>query len=117
MANLFNLDVINTEGFRWAMLLTAVESVGDFSLKKYAMTNEPIFIGTASGAYMGLVYVLQRALRTSKLSSTNALWNGMTNITNTIIGVSLGEKMEPREYIGIGLITLGILLVDGNAMV
>lgn len=105
---------LESEAFRYAMMLTAIESLGDFSMKEYAMTDIPQYIGVASISYLGLVYTLQKALRTNGLGITNAYWNGMTNITNTIIGVSLGEEISNQQYLGIGLITVGILLLDGK---
>ena len=105
---------LESEAFRYALMLTAIESLGDYSIKKYAMTDIQEYIGVASVSYLGLVYTLQLALRGNGLGITNVLWNSMTNITNTAIGVSLGEEISNQQYLGIGLITVGIFLLDGK---
>jgi multidrug transporter EmrE-like cation transporter len=102
---------INDEALRWAVVMTAIESVGDASLKQYAGTNDPKFFALGETAYLGQGYVLQLALRNNKLGIVNAYWNGMTNITNGLIGMAMGETYTGYQIAGIGLITAGILLL------
>lgn len=46
------------------------------------------------------------------ISLTNAYWNAMTNLTHTAIGVYFfDEELTTNQYLGIGLVTLGILLL------
>jgi len=104
-------DKINDEALRWAVLMTAIESVGDASLKQYAQTDDQKFFALGEVAYLGQGYVLQLALRNNKLGIVNAYWNGMTNITNGLIGMAMGETYTGYQIAGIGLITAGILLL------
>jgi multidrug transporter EmrE-like cation transporter len=110
MADLLTAKV-NDEALRWAVLMTAIESVGDASLKQYAKTDDLKFFALGEGSYITQAYVLQLALRDNKLGVVNAYWNAMTNITNTLIGMSMGETYTGYQLAGIGLITAGILLL------
>jgi len=102
---------LNDEALRWAVLMTLIESVGDGSLKQYAKTDDAMFFALGEGAYIGQAYVMQLALRNNKLGIVNAYWNGMTNITNGLIGMAMGETYTAYQFVGIGLITAGILLL------
>jgi multidrug transporter EmrE-like cation transporter len=105
------LDKWNDEALRWALLMTAIESVSDASLKRYAMTDELGFFMVGESAYIAQGYVLQLALRNNKLGIVNAYWNAMTNITNALIGMAMGETYSLYQGAGIALITAGILLL------
>lgn len=115
MSNEYLNGIMNTkfndEALRWALLMTAIESVSDASLKQYARTDDPKFFALGETAYLGQGYVLQLALRNNKLGIVNAYWNGMTNITNGLIGMAMGETYTGYQIAGIGLITAGILLL------
>lgn len=104
-------EKFNDESLRWALLMTAIESVGDASLKQYAKTDDTKFFAVGQGAYISQAYVFQLALRNNKLGIVNAYWNGMTNITNGLIGMAMGETYSGYQIAGIGLITAGILLL------
>lgn len=96
--------------FSGALLLTGTEVLADTAAKS----------GLALGAYGGyaaLAYELQMILNRdgNGLALTNALWNGMTNVTHTLIGVAVyGEELSARELIGILFVTAGIFLIDGR---
>lgn len=104
-------EKFNDEALRWAMLMTAIESVGDASLKQNAKTGDAKFFALGQASYITQAYVLSLALKDNKLGITNAYWNGMTNITNTAIGMAMGESYTNWQFVGIGLITAGILLL------
>ena len=101
----------NDEALRWAILMTAIESVGDASLKQYAKTDQIEFFVTGEAAYISQAYVLSKALNDNKLGIVNAYWNGMTNITNCLIGMAMGETYTVYQGVGVLLITAGILLI------
>jgi multidrug transporter EmrE-like cation transporter len=104
-------EKFNDEALRWALLMTAIESVGDASLKQYARTEDTTFYAVGQGAYITQAHIFSLALKDSKLGITNAYWNGMTNITNGLIGMAMGETYTGYQIAGIGLITAGILLL------
>lgn len=102
----------NDEALRWALLMTAIESVGDASLKQSARTQgDTVFLITGLGAYNTQALVFREALKNNKLGITNAYWNGLTNITNTLIGMAMGEEYSLYQGLGILLITAGILIL------
>ena len=105
------LDKWNDEALKWALLMTAIESVADGSLKQYAMTDQLGFFMVGESAYIAQGYVLQLALRNNKLGIVNAYWNAMTNITNALSGMAMGESYSMYQGAGIVLITAGILLL------
>jgi multidrug transporter EmrE-like cation transporter len=104
-------DKYNDEAMRWALLMTAIESVGDASLKQYAKTDQIEFFVLGEASYISQAYVLSKALDDNKLGIVNAYWNGMTNITNCLIGMAMGETYGTSQLVGVGLITVGILLI------
>jgi multidrug transporter EmrE-like cation transporter len=104
-------DKFNDEALRWATLMTAIESVGDASLKVSAKTSDPKFFALGQASYITQAYVLSLALKDNKLGVVNAYWNAMTNITNLLIGMAGGESYTSSQFLGIGLITVGILLI------
>lgn len=102
----------NDEALRWALLMTAIESVGDASLKQSARTpDDKAFFALGSTAYLAQSAVFREALKDNKLGITNAYWNGMTNITNALIGMAMGETYSLVQGVGILLITAGILIL------
>lgn len=104
-------EKFNDEALRWALLMTAIESVSDASLKYYAGTDDFTYLALGEASYLVQGYVLQLSLRKNKLGIVNAYWNGMTNITNGLIGMAMGETYTGYQLAGIGLITAGILLL------
>jgi multidrug transporter EmrE-like cation transporter len=101
----------NDEALRWAVLMTMIESVGDASLKQYAQTEDTKFYGLGTASYILQAKVFSLALKDNKLGIVNAYWNGMTNITNGIIGMLMGETYTGYQVAGIALITAGILML------
>lgn len=92
--------------------LTAVELVGDVSLKQYAQTDNPLFLGVGVSSYLGLTYVLQDALRTEKLAVVNSYWDAYSNLLTTGVAVGvLGEKVSGQQLVGMLLIGTGLLLL------
>jgi multidrug transporter EmrE-like cation transporter len=109
--NGFLATKINDEALHWASVLTVIEAIGVAALKYYAKTNDMKFFAIGELSYISQAYVLQRAFRDNKLGIVNAYWNGLTNVTNGLIGMSMGETYTKYQFAGIGLITAGILLL------
>jgi multidrug transporter EmrE-like cation transporter len=103
--------LLNDSAFRYAAVMAAFETFGDYNLKVFAKDNLPgnIFAGIAG--YAGVVYFFQAALRNEKLFRVNNYWNAMTSVSNTILGVSMGESIVWSQILGVALIVTGILLV------
>ncbi len=98
-----------------AALLTAIEVVGD-TAAKLGEKDTRFFDGNNGlvtyGSYIALAFTLQKVLPRNSIAITNAYWNAMTNVTHTLIGsIAFGETLSSRDYLGIALITAGILLL------
>jgi multidrug transporter EmrE-like cation transporter len=93
------------------MSLTLVELVGDTALKQYAMTDDPLFLATGIASYLGLVYVLQNALRTEKLAIVNGYWDAYSNLLTTGAGLMIGEIYTTKQIAGLVLIGAGLFLL------
>ena len=92
--------------------LTAVELVGDVSLKYYAETDNPALLGVGVASYLGLTYVLQDALRTEKLAIVNGYWDAYSNLLTTGVAVGvLGEQVNTQQIAGLLLIGAGLWLL------
>jgi multidrug transporter EmrE-like cation transporter len=105
-------EKFSSEALRWALVMTGLETGADASLKQYAQGgNNPLFYAIGTIGYIAIAYVWSLALKNSKLGIVNAYWNGMTNVTNVLIGMSMGETYTIYQGIGILLITAGILLI------
>ena len=93
------------------MSLTLVELVGDLSLKQYASNDDPLYLATGIASYLGLVYVLQNALRTEKLAIVNSYWDAYSNLMTTGAGLMIGEIYTTKQTIGMLLIGVGLFLL------
>ena len=88
-----------------------IETIGDFFLKKYALTDQVGYLFGTIGSYGGIIYIFQRALRIEKLGRVNGAWNAITTISNLLVGMSLGETYSITQLIGLVLIACGIILI------
>jgi len=110
MDSLGSLSAVQAAG-----LLTAIEVVGD-TAAKLGSSDTRFFDGNNGlvtyGSYMALAWTLQKVLPQNSIAVTNAYWNAMTNVTHVLIGsLAFGETLSSRDYLGIALITAGILLL------
>lgn len=106
-----------TEAQLAGLQLTAVELVGDVSLKMYAQNGEiaPLAVGTS--AYIGLEALMIQKLKTHKLAIINGYWDGLSNIATTIAGMALGETFTPLQITGLFVISAGMFMLEwkGNS--
>jgi multidrug transporter EmrE-like cation transporter len=103
--------LLDDSAFRFGMAMGVVETVSDASLKAYAQTDNSAYLATTIGGYGGVLYLFQRALRKEKLYRVNNYWNAFTSVSNTIVGVAMGESINNTQILGVALIACGILLV------
>jgi multidrug transporter EmrE-like cation transporter len=97
--------------FKYAVALAAVETFADYNLKCFAKDDLPGHIFGGIAGYSAVVYILQQALRNNKLYRVNNFWNALTTLSDTVVGVSMGESISWRQMLGVAMIVLGILLV------
>ena len=89
-----------------AISLTLLEGIGDYGSK---IQNFPL---TMIG-YNVLAFYLFGVMGQSgaTLTLVNSNWDGISNLFTTFLGYMMGERFNQRQYLGIGLITLGLFLV------
>ncbi len=100
-------------GFLHVFILSFVEIFGDFNLRFYAQTNKPEYLGYGILGYIGVVYFLYKSFLYNNVLFVNALWDGMSNIIESIAAfVILGDRLERVEqYVGLFLLLAGIVLL------
>jgi multidrug transporter EmrE-like cation transporter len=93
-------------------LLTAVEAFGNTALKKYALGAGPWVLGVGVGIYGILAGLLAWLFKFNGLAITNAMWDATSNVMTMGIGYFLfHESYTIKQWIGMGTISLGILLM------
>jgi multidrug transporter EmrE-like cation transporter len=103
--------ILKDSAFKYALVLAAVETFADYNLKRFAKDNLPGHIFGGAAGYGAVVYLLQAALRNEKLYRVNNFWNALTTLSDTVVGVSMGESITWTQMLGVAMIVLGILLV------
>jgi multidrug transporter EmrE-like cation transporter len=96
------------------ILLTFVESIAIFSIKKYETSgNWKFFI--LAGLINGIMvtYLFLRALKYKGVGMTNFIWNIFSTLLVFLIGIYFfKETITNYEYIGIILILVGMILLS-----
>ena len=101
--------------FRGGLLLTLVESVGDYALKRFATGGSPLFFALGFGIYGALAAILVWLFKTLGFAITNAYWDATSNVITMAVGYFLlRESYSVRQWIGMAVLTLGMLLINGE---
>ena len=95
------------------LILCLVEVVGDIMLKKYAVTNALYFLVAGVVAYALIVFLLIVLFKTESVLYINGMWDGVSALIESIavILVSKERLTHKRQYIGLAMIIMGILLL------
>ena len=94
--------------------LSAIEIIGDFSLKSYANDEGGIeMLALGILGYVGVVGMLIVSLQGSSVLLVNGAWDGVSTIIESIAAyVFLGERFDNYlQYIGIVVIVIGLYLL------
>jgi len=59
-----------------------------------------------------LAHELLGFLKNGSLTLVNANWDGISNICTMIMGMMLGERFTQKQYLGLGMITVGLFLIN-----
>jgi hypothetical protein len=95
----------NLSAFNSALVLTAIECVGDTAAK--LDDRLPVY-----ASYNALAYVLPIVLQKHPMAIVNGYWNAMTNMTHLAIGVYLGDKISNQQIAGVVVGAFAILLMN-----
>jgi len=98
------------------VILSAIEAFGDFNLRWYAQSNNPIYFGYGVIGYIGVVFYLIKCLRTQNVMYVNGMWDGISTIIGTLAAyVVLGDRLDrPMQYAGLLLLVAGIFMLKNN---
>lgn len=100
--------------FIGGLILTLVEAVGDFSIKKYVQGSGLGFLGIGVGVYLSLVGLLVWLFKSLGLAITNSYWDATSNIISMVVGACLlHETYTLKQWLGMALVGFGMFLI-GN---
>jgi len=96
------------------ILITALEAIAMLVLEESAnmeKRNDLHLIGLL--LYLAVGYILYRALIIGELAMTNIIWNILSIIVITFIGIFyFKEKFTTTKWIGLGLLIISILFIE-----
>lgn len=96
-------------------LLTLVEGVGDYALKKYAIGGPATYMSVGVSIYIGLAFILIWLFQHTKFAILNASWDGLSNVFTMAVGyLVFKESYSLREWAGMVLVTLGLVFINGG---
>jgi multidrug transporter EmrE-like cation transporter len=97
------------------VLLSLIEGVGSYSLKRFAVGGASMFLSFGMAVYLALAGVLTWLMKSNGLALVNAYWDGTSNLLTMLMGSFIfNEKYTVRQWIGMGTIALGILIIDSG---
>jgi small multidrug resistance pump len=103
---------------RWQALLfllvaIVLELVGTTALKLSDGGAKPRWYALVAAGYFGAFYFFSLALRVLPVGIAYAIWAGIGIIGTVIIGRALFQQtLTPLAIVGIGLIVIGVTLVN-----
>lgn len=97
-------------------LLTLVEGIGDYALKKYALGSTWGFLSVGVLTYNALAFLLVWLFRHVGFAILNATWDATSNVFTMIVGALVfRESYSVREWFGMALVTLGLVFINGSS--
>jgi len=101
-------------------IMSLSEIVGDFGFKNVARLGFGNVQGWMAGisGYIGVIYFLIRSLRVGNVLYTNAAWDGVSAIIESLAAFFImGERLtNPFQYMGLGLIIAGLFSLKCGAI-
>ena len=93
--------------------LVALETLGQYLSRKYVDNKDKLWmIMVAVVCYLGIVYTLTKTYGYENIGFVNALWSGLALISVAVVGYFFfDETFNNQEYVAIGLILAGTLLL------
>lgn len=94
------------------IILSVMEFIAMYNLKKYAETNQIIYILLGCTFYSIVAIVFSMALRTKYIADTNIYWNIMSTILSVGLGYYFGEYLTHNHILGILICVGGIYILN-----
>ena len=97
-------------------ILTLVEGIGDYALKKYAIGAPWGYMAIGITIYNALAFLLIWLFKHVGFALLNATWDATSNLFTMIVGVLVfKESYTIREWIGMAFVTLGLVFINGSS--
>ncbi|MEO0035671.1 MAG: hypothetical protein RLZZ501_1694 [Pseudomonadota bacterium] len=97
----------------WLGLAILAEVAGTSALKASAGFSRPWPVLAVVAGYGLAFYGLAQALRTVPVGVAYAVWSGVGLVLVALIGwLWFGERLPPLALVGIGLILVGVVLLN-----
>lgn len=94
------------------MSVALIELLGDVSLQTYAKHDDPIGLSIGLVSYGFLLKHWVKALEKEPLAWANSMWDGTSSLlTSAYCAIVLQEELSQTQWLGTGLISLGIILM------
>lgn len=93
-------------------LLSLVEVIGNYGLKRYAQGANWPFLALGISVYMTLVGILVWLFKTLGLAITNSYWDATSNIISMFVAAFfLKESYTIKQWLGMGIVGVGLFLI------
>jgi len=89
-----------------------MEILAMYNLKKYAVTDQYIYILLGCLFYVFVAILFSRAIRLKYIADTNIYWNIMSTILSIALGYYFGEYLTDNHILGIIVCIGGIYLLN-----
>lgn len=97
-------------------IITIIEMLGLWNLKKYSLTDNIIFYLFAIITFSVFAYMLSKLMKIERIGIINHVWNIMSSIMAFLIGyVFYKEKLNYYEFLGVVLSLFGMLLIYNSS--
>ena len=99
-------------------LMSMAEIIGDFGFKGVARIGDLQSWMTGLGGYAGVIYFLIRSLRVGNVLYTNAAWDGISAILESLAAYFImGERLTNKwQYLGLVFIIIGLFSLKMGAI-
>ena len=92
--------------------IVTIEALGDYQLALYAKDPKWYYLGLGYGAYAILLALFISSIKRMGLAWSNSAWDGWSNLATGLVAILiLKEKPNPKELIGMILISAGLFLL------
>lgn len=94
-------------------LITLLDLAGTVCAKFYYIHKSPLLL-VATFLFFGAAgYIFAKSVQYEGIAITNAIWIALSVIAVTIVGYFIfKEEIAPIQFIGIGVIMFGLLLIN-----
>ena len=94
-------------------IITLLDITGIVCAKFYSIDKNPLLLVATFLLFGGAGYVFAKSLKYEGMAITNVLWISLSVIIATIIGYFIfKENIAAIQFIGIGVIMVGLVLIN-----